>query len=329
MKEKLAGLKSARPFFSFVGLLAIVLLAAMFIPEFRTLDNIVTIFRQASTLLILATGLTAVLLTGSMDLSVGMTAGFVGCTCAQLLKAGLPIPLVFLAGLLIGAAVGLINGILVSIVRLPGFIATYATNWVVGGLSTIVMQGAVIYDLPRGFTFFGVGYVGPIPVIVIIAAIVVVVAYLLLQKTTLGRRIYSYGASSNASLYSGVPITGVVILTFVFCSVCAGMGGLMMTARLNAAEAAMGNAYGLQIVAAVVIGGTSMLGGEGGVIGTVIGALLLTIIVNLMNLLGISSFAQPMVVGVVILAMVLFDAYSRGRAGKPRRQKLRLGGAAK
>ena len=196
-------------------------------------------------------------------------------------------------------------------IKAPGFIATYASNWVISGLSIIVMNGAVIYDLPAGFTRLGTGYLGFIPIIVIIAALIVGVAYILLQKTTFGRAVYYYGSNPVAAKFSGIQVNRTVIFTFMFCSICAGLGGLMMTARLNAAEAAMGDAYGLQMVAAVVIGGTSMMGGEGGLGGTVIGALVLTIVVNLMNLMDISSFAQPMVVGIVILVMVLFDAYNR------------------
>ncbi|MGB4407268.1 MAG: ABC transporter permease [Sphaerochaeta sp.] len=275
------------------------------------MSNFITIFRQASVLLVLATGLTAVLLTGNMDLSVGATAGLIGCVCAQLLKTALPFPMVFLIAILLGIVVGVFNGLLVSVVKLPSFIATYGTNWTISGLSIIVMNGAVIYNLPKGFTWFGTGYIGPIPVIILVSAVVVSIAWVLMQKTTLGRDIYTYGHGKEAALYAGVPITKTLIMSFVFSSVCAGLAGLLMTARLNAADAAMGDSYGLQPVAAVVIGGTSMLGGEGGVSGTIVGALLLTIIVNIMNLLGISSFAQPMVIGLVILIMVIFDAYSR------------------
>ena len=160
------------------------------------------------------------------------------------------------------------------------------------------------------------GYVGPIPALVIIAAIIVLILYVLLQKTTYGRQVYSYGSNAEAARYSGMPVKRIMISTFMICSICAGIAGMVITARLNAADAAMGEAYGLQTVAAVVIGGTSMLGGEGGVGGTVIGALILTIIVNVMNLKGVSSFAQPMVVGIVIIAMVLFDINTRRKQEK-------------
>jgi len=178
------------------------------------------------------------------------------------------------------------------------------------------MNGAVIFGLPEGFTWFGTGYIGPIPVIIIIASIIVALAYILLQKTTFGRDVYSVGANPDAALYSAVPVKNTLYYAFILSSITAGLAGALMTARLNAADATMGDAYGLQTVAAVVVGGTSLLGGEGGVIGTVIGALLLTIIVNVMNLLGISSFAQSMVVGIVILTMVLFDSYTRTKQEK-------------
>ena len=310
-KNVLEEIKNSKIFYSLMGLIVLIIISAIIAPNFRTMDNMITIFRQASVLLVLSAGLTAVLLTGGMDLSVGATAGFIGCICAQLLKAGVPIPVAFLIGIGIGMIVGCINGLLAGI--LPSFIATYGTNWVMSGLAVIVMQGAVIYDLPKGFKDIGVGYIGPIPNLIIIAAIVVIIIYILLQRTTYGRQVYTYGSNAVAAKYAAVPVKKIMVSAFMMCSMCAGMAGMLITARLNAADAAMGDSYGLQTVAAVVIGGTSMLGGEGGVLGTVIGSLILTIIVNVMNLKGIPSFAQGLVVGIVIIAMVLFDTYTKRR----------------
>ena len=157
------------------------------------------------------------------------------------------------------------------------------------------------------------GYTGPVPNLIIIAAVVVILIYVLLQKTTYGRQVYAYGSNPTAAKYAAVPVKKIMLSAFMMCSMCAGLAGMLMTARLNAADAAMGDSYGLQTVAAVVVGGTSMLGGEGGVLGTVVGALILTIIVNVMNLKGISSYAQGLVIGIVIIAMVLFDTYSKRR----------------
>jgi ribose transport system permease protein len=301
-------------FFSLMGLLILIAIASIIAPNFRTFNNFITIFRQASVLLVLSSGLTVVLLTGGMDLSVGATAGFVGCICAQCLKAGIPVPVCILIGLGVGAIVGCVNGLLAGI--LPSFIATYGTNWVMSGLAVLVMQGAIIYDLPQGFTNISVGYQGPIPNLVIIATGVVIVFYILLSKTTYGRRIYEYGSNPTAAVYAGIPAKTYMVSAFVLCSVCAGLAGMLMCARLNAADAAMGDSYGLQTVAAVVVGGTSMLGGEGGILGTVIGALILTIIINIMNLIGVSSYAQGFVIGIVIIGMVLFDTISEKKRAK-------------
>jgi len=254
-------MKSSKAFYSFISLIGLVIISSLISSNFRTMDNMIVIIRQASVLLILSSGLTAVLLTGNIDLSVGATAGFVGCIGAQLLKAGLPTPLVFVAGIGVGAIIGVLNGTLSGI--LPSFIATYGTNWVLSGLAIIVMNGAVIFDLPKNFTKIGVGYFGAIPNLVIIVIVIDVIIYVILQKTTFGRQVYSYGSNPETARYSGMPVKKIMISSFVMSSICAGIAGMMITARLNAADAAMGDSYGLQTVAAVVIGGTSMLGGEG------------------------------------------------------------------
>lgn len=313
MKATLEKMKRYRSFYSTIGLLIVVLISAIAIKEFRTINNVITLFRQAATLLVLSTGLTAVILTANIDLSVGAASGLVGCIIGQFLKAGTPAPLTFLIAIAAGVLIGLFNGFLVATVKLPSFIATFGTSWVASGLSIIVMNGEVIFGLEENFTWFGTGYVGPIPVIVIIALIVVAIAYILLQKTTFGRDVYALGSNQAAAHYSAVPVTKTLYMAFILSGITAGIAGLLMTARLNAADSTMGDSYGLQTVATVVIGGTSLLGGEGGIAGTVIGAMLLTIIINVMNLLGISSFAQPAVVGFVIIAMVLFDSYTRRR----------------
>ncbi|MCB2202821.1 ABC transporter permease [bacterium] len=313
MSEFWKKFKRQRSFYSLVGLLAIVLISAVLIKEFRTFSNLITLFRQASTLLILSAGLTAVILMNNMDLSVGAASGLIGCVVGQVLKAGVPTGLTFPVAILAGAIVGLLNGFLVATIELPSFIATFGMGWILSGLSIIVMNGMVIFGLAEEFTWFGTGYIGPIPVVTIIAAIVVVFMFVLLQKTTFGKDVYAVGSNQDAARFCGVPVKRTKYLAFMISGITAGIGGLLMTARLNAADSTMGDAYGLQTVAAVVIGGTSLLGGEGGIMGTIIGSLLLTIILNVMNLLGVSSFAQQAIVGVVIISMVLFDSYVRRR----------------
>lgn len=194
-------------------------------------------------MLVLSTGLTAVLLTGSMDLSVGTTAGFVGCICVQCIKNGIPIPAVFILEILIGLVVGVISGLSAGV--LLGSIVTHGTNWVMSGLAILVMQGAAIYDLPKGFTRMGVEYTDPVPNLVIITVVIVALVYVLLWKTTYDRQVYAYGSNPMAAKYAAAPVKKIMLSAFMICSMCVGLAGMLMTARLNAVDAAMGDSYGL------------------------------------------------------------------------------------
>lgn len=317
MKRNIGGyLLQSKYAISVIVLILVMLVSTLLSGSFLTADNLITILRQASLLFILSSGLTAVVLTGGIDLSVNSTAALVGCTVAQLLLLGVSIPVVIVIGILVGIAVGIFNGLLVGVLHLPPFVATYGTNMLVAGISVIVMQGKVIYDLPRNFTPIGVGYVGKIPIPVIIGLALTLILYFVLQKTTLGRNIYMLGSNPYAAKYSAVKNVLVTVQAYVICGITAAIGGIVLTARLNAADANMGNAYGLQIVAAVVMGGTSLLGGEGGIFGTVIGALVLTIIMNVINVVGVSSHLQSMAVGIVIILMVWLDIYTRSKREK-------------
>lgn len=303
-------------FYLVLSLLLMGVVFSMISSSFLTLSNLITILRQASILLMLSLGLTAVVITGNIDLSVGSCAALTGCICAKMLVAESPIVIAVVASLMIGLAIGLVNGLLVGVLKLPAFVATYGMNMVASGLATIVMNGGVIYGLPGKFTTIGIGYVGIIPIPIIISAVMVVVVYILLQKTTFGRNIYMIGFNTQAAEYSAINCLGTLLAAYIFCGITGSLGGIMMTARLNAADAGMSETYGLQIVAAVVMGGTSLLGGEGGVIGTVIGAIILTIIVNIMNIVGVDSNWQNFAVGIVIILMVWIDIYTRNRRTK-------------
>ncbi len=314
MKNLWHTIRTARAFHSFVALIVLVLLCALTSSDFRKLSNFTTILRQSSVLLVLSAGLTAVLLLGQIDLSVGATAALAGCVCAWLLKLEWSTGAVVAIGLLLGAVVGAINGLLVSLVRLPSFVASYAVNWIVKGLAVVIMNGQIIFNLPASFTFLGTGYLfDTVPVIVLIALSVTMLCYVIYQRTVYGRALYTCGASLQAARYSGLPIVPTQIGAFVMSGMLAGLGGLLMTARMNAAEASMADSYGLSTIAVVVIGGTSMLGGEGGIIGTMIGAILLTVINNILNIHGFSSNIQPVISGILILAIVLLDGFLQKR----------------
>ncbi len=300
-----------KDFFSIFGLLAVVLVSSFVSDKFLSINNLITVLRQSSILLILSLGLTGVVLTGGIDLSISAIAAFVGCTAAQLLKSGVSIPSVVLIGLIVGGIIGIFNGLLVGKLKIPPFVATYGMMMVINGFSLIMMQGAIIYGLPEGFTWFGVGYIGFVPIPVMLAFFVSLIFIVMFRMTTFGAELYIIGANETAAKYSAVSVDKRLITIYAISGMTAGFAGLILTARLDAAEVAMSESFGLQTVAAVVIGGTSLLGGEGGAFGTVIGALILTIVVNIMNLMGISSFMQPIVVGVVIIATVFLDVTTK------------------
>lgn len=298
-------------FYTLVAMLALFVVASFLSPSFRTVDNVLTILRQAGLLVLLSMGLTAVVITGNIDLSVAACAALSGCITASLIANNQPIVLGIVAGLAVGAATGLLNGILVGVLNLPSFIATYGTRMLLTGLAIIVMNGGVIYGLNENFQKIATGYVGPVSMILVITIVFVTLLGILYNKTTFGRELYMYGSNANAAKYSGSNTLLILILAFVLSSVCASIGGIVLVARANAADSTIANAYVLTTVAAVVVGGTSMLGGEGGIFGTVIGAIVLCMITNIMNILLIDSNWQNLVIGMAILLMVWIDVSSR------------------
>ncbi len=289
------------------GIIALAAISALFNPSFLTPENMTVILRQTSILLILSLGLTGVVLTGNIDLSVGANAALTGCVCAKLLVMKVSVPISIACSLSVGMITGIANGLLVGLLSLPSFVATYGINMLVSGIAMIIMNGGVIYDLPRGFTRIGIGYLGWIPVPVLAAGILFVLFFLLYRKTTLGRNIYMIGLNRQAAEYSAVSSFFVLMAVYVLCGFTASAGGIILTARLNAADAGMSETYGLQIIAAVAVGGTSLLGGEGGIEGTLFGALILTMIINIMNMNLINSSWQNFVLGIIILFVVFIN----------------------
>ena len=280
-------------------------------PSFFGIENLLNILRQMAVLLILALGQTLVILTAGIDLSIGGVMSLVGCVSAQVLSTGVPIPIVLAAGILIGALLGASNGLLVGYVKIPAFVATYGIMWIANGLALILMQGQIIFGLSKEFRFLATGHAGIVPMIVIIAFFLTLLIHFLAVKTVFGKHVYVLGANREAALYSGINTQATLILVYVVCGITAALAGMLQTGRLDAAEAGMGESFQMLAIASVVMGGTSLLGGEGGILGTVIGTLILTLVVNGMNLLDVPSLAQPMVTGAVILLAVFSDALTK------------------
>ncbi len=277
-------------------------------PLFFTSRNIVNILTTASVPAILAIAQTIVILTANIDLSIGSIFAISGVTAAAMMKfGGAPVPLAMLAGFSMGAILGLINGLLVAVIKLPPFIATYGVSFTAYGLAIGILKGSVVYGFPAAFRFIGNGKIFGIPMPIILAGVVVLLVGLLLTRTIFGRRVFALGANAEAARMSGINTTGVLILVYILSGVIAAFAGMIQIARINASDVDLGGTLLQPAIAAVVIGGTSMFGGEGGVGGTVIGALTMTVIQNAFSLMGVPSLWQQFILGLFIIVSVLAD----------------------
>jgi ribose transport system permease protein len=294
-----------------VGLVCLVLAVAS--DAFLTANNLLNVLRQASLLFFLASGLTLVILTGGLDLSVGANVGLSACLAATVIKATGSPALGTLVGLGVGSLVGLANGLMVTRLRIPSFIATYGMLWVLHGLTYYYMGGETIHGFPPGFRQIGSGYVLGIPVPVYLMLLFLAAGMFLAQRTTYGQEIYAIGANLVAARLSGIPVTRRLILVYMVAGAMAGLASLVFLARLNSAEGDIGETLTLPAIAAVLIGGTSLFGGVGTVFGTFVGALLLTLVLNGMNLLDVNASWQPLVTGVIVVLAVWLDTQTRGR----------------
>ena len=280
-------------------------------PYFFTIGNLLTVATQTAVIAIIAIGQTYVMITAGIDLSIGSNIALSGMIAALAMMSGVPVFLAGLFGIGSGAAVGAINGIFTTYGRIPPFIATLGTMTAVRGVSLTLTQGIPIGGLPKSFTVIGVDSIGPIPIPVILMLLTVALFAFILAKTTFGRHVYSLGSNFDAARLSGVNTNRTLILVYVFSGMLAAFAGLIMAARIVSAQPAAGDGYELDAVASSVIGGTSTLGGEGSIAGTFIGALIIGILRNGLNLIGVSPFIQKIVIGIVIAGSVFLDKIKR------------------
>jgi ribose transport system permease protein len=279
---------------------------------FLTMNNVLNVLRQASLVFFMASGLTLVVLTANLDLSVGANVAFSACLAASVIKAtGSPV-LGFLVGIGTGSLVGLANGIMVTTLRIPSFIATYGMLWVAQGITYWYMAGETIYGFPPEFRAIGSGYFLGVPIPVYLMAVFLALGSFFARRTTWGQEIYAVGANPIAARLSGVPIKYRLVLVFVVSGAMAGLASLIFLARLNSAEGDIGDSLTLPAITAVLIGGTSLFGGVGTMFGTFVGALLLTLIVNGMNLMAVSANWQPLVTGFILIVAVWIDLRAHG-----------------
>jgi ribose transport system permease protein len=292
---------------TFSGLLGLALVLWALTPHFLTISNLLNIAEQATIIAIIAVGMTFVIITGGIDLSVGSTLAFAGVVMASVLHSGLPLPLALMVGLGSGLLCGLVNGLLITIGRLPPFIATLGMMSVARGAALMFTEGRPISGFSEGFRSLATGEVLRIPAPVIIMIGVYVIAHFVLRRTKLGRYTYAIGGNEEAALLSGINVRLYKTMVYGLAGLLSGLAAILLTARLNSAQPIAGMSYELDAIAATVIGGTSLLGGEGTVVGTLIGALIMAVLRNGLNLLGVSSFIQQIVIGTVIIVAVLID----------------------
>lgn len=294
-------------YFAFVILC---ILFAVSNPVFLSAGNIMNIIRQISFNAILAMGITMVIITGGIDLSVGSVLAVAAVVSASFIKVSapiLPVPVAVLIGLLIGAACGAFNGLFVTKGKLPPFIVTMVSMTIARGAAQLFTKGRPVSGLEDSFTFLGSGFLLGIPVPIYLLLIVVAITYFVLNKTRIGRYIYAVGGNEAAAEASGIKVHRVKMFAYMFSGILAAFVGLILTARLNSASPVVGVGYELDAIAASVIGGTSMEGGRGKVIGVLIGALIIGTISNGLDILNVSSYWQQIVKGLIILVAVLID----------------------
>lgn len=292
-------------------LILICILFALLSPNFLTPGNIVNIFRQASINIVLATGMTFVILTGGIDLSVGsiLAVSAVVSVLVSLVPglgwAGA------IAGLLTGLLLGLVNGGLITFLSVPPFIVTLGSLTALRGIAFLVANGTTVLNRDLNFAWVGNNYLGPVPWLVIIAILTVVVSWFVLRQTVLGVQIYAVGGNERAARLTGIKVNRVLLFVYGVSGLLAGLAGIMSASRLYSATGMLGQGYELDAIAAVILGGTSFTGGIGTIGGTLLGALIIGVLNNGLTLLNMSYFWQLVVKGLVIIVAVMIDRLRR------------------
>ena len=299
--------------FAIVGvLLALVLFFTIVTDSFLTTKNLLNVARQVAMLGISAVGMTCVILTSGIDLSVGSVMAITNIAGSMMMvNAGIPIFPAMILTLLIAALIGLINGLLVAYVRVPALITTLAMMTILRGLSFVLCDGMPVWGLPKAFKKFGQGYVGVIPIPVIIMILVFIAGWFFLNRTKTGRYIYGLGGNKEAVRLSGVNTAKIQTLVFVISSLLTGLAGIILLSRINTGQPKIGTGYEMDVITAVVLGGVSIMGGEGSLLGVFIGVLITGVLSNGMILIDVSEYYQQITKGLVLLLAVVFDTLAK------------------
>lgn len=309
---RLGGLLDAS--MSLIGLVLLGGILAALTPNFLTVDNLMNVLLQISINGIIAVGMTLVIVTAGIDLSVGSVVALSSVVAGMLMQSGAHPVVGVAAGLGIGTAAGLVNGLLVTQLRLSPFIATLGMMSIARGLAFVISDGSTIDSLPDEVMAFGMGTLGPIPYPVLVMACVAIAGWLVLSKTRLGRYSYAIGSNEEAVRLSGIPVGFYKAIVYTVMGLLSGLAGLVLMARVSSAQPAAGELMELDAIAAVVIGGASLMGGRGTVFGTLVGAAVMGVLRNGLVLLDVSAFWQQFVIGLVIVVAVALDQLRHRRA---------------
>jgi ribose transport system permease protein len=296
---------------TFSGLFLLGLVFTFLSPYFFSVHNLLTVATQTAVIAIIAIGQTYVLITGGIDLAIGSNIALAGMISGLCMQANLPVPIAILAGLITGIVSGAVGGCLVAFAKIPPFIATLGTMTIARGVALTLTQAIPISGLPKSFTQFGTESTLGIPNPVIIMVLLVVIFGFILGKSKLGRHVYATGSNFEAARLSGVNTRKVIVSVYVFSGLLAAFAGLIMVGRIISAQPTAGDGYELDAVASSVIGGTSTMGGEGSAAGTFIGAFVIGVLRNGLNLVGVSPFIQKIIIGLVIVGSVFLDRIQR------------------
>jgi ribose transport system permease protein len=306
-------LQKLLPFLTLV-VLAIALTIAT--PNFLTQGNLASVARQTAVINIIALGMTLVIITAGIDLSVGSILAIAGLFGTTAMKNGHSIPFAIGVGLLVGLICGLINGLGVAVLKINPFIVTLGTMGIFRGLALVISNGLPVHQVPPGFAFLGGGSILGVPVVVYILLGCAVLMHFVLENTKLGRYSFAIGSNPAAAYYAGVPIKFHLAMVYAIIGLLSGLAGMIEASRLMIGQPTAGQGYELEAIAAVVIGGGSLTGGEGSVLGTLIGAFVMGLLSNGSDLLGVSPYWQQAIIGAVIIAAVGFDELRKRRMSK-------------
>ena len=297
-------------------MIILILILSVISPSFFRGQNLLNIIKQASITGVIGVGMTFVLITGGIDLSVGSVMALSGTMAASVAVAekNMPIALVILVGVGLGALCGLINGIGVSYIGFPPFIMTLGMMTIARGIPLVFTNGTPIFGLSEEFNMIANSRVLGVPSLVIFLVITVLAGHIILSKTVLGRRIYAVGGNEDAARLSGVSTAKVKLFVYVFCGILSGIAGILICSRITSRKGTVADGYEMNAISAAVIGGVIMTGGSGNVLGMVVGAMILTIIQNSFDIMGVNSFYQNIIKGIIILLAVFLDL--RGKKKK-------------